>query len=306
MIASLCLCLGGGLLLFVLKQSSKTKNKYLETLNRSILVSSMDDSQQALNFSSLTTLNWKKKWQRLWINLQRYLGQAALLKIGLFTFSIIVLSHFVNTTFFRVNGLFVTLPMCIFSVVTGYLWLANRAKKKFEASFPDALNMLASAVSAGESIMHAIIFVGQSLDDDVGREFKVMGERLQLGETPDKVFQKSCIRYPYPAFQFFVITLRANMQRGGQLKEIITRLNRLIFDSNAIEKKKYAMTSEARTSAKIVGVIPFIFLFMLKYLSPENFDFVMFSDSGKPILYYVLVSELIGMTIIWSLMKGVK
>ncbi|MGC3834547.1 type II secretion system F family protein [Moritella viscosa] len=133
-----------------------------------------------------------------------------------------------------------------------------------------------------------------------------MGERLQLGETPDKVFQKSCVRYPYPTFQFFVITLRANMQRGGQLKEIITRLNRLIFDSNAIEKKKYAMTSEARASAKIVGAIPFIFLFILQYLSPENFEFVMFSDSGKPILYYVLVSELIGMSIIWSLMKGVK
>ncbi|QFI38755.1 pilus assembly protein TadB [Moritella marina ATCC 15381] len=306
MIASLCVCLGGGLLLLSLKPSSKTKKKYLEGLNRTVLVSSMDDDKQALNFNSLTTLNWKQKWQRLWFNLQRYLGKGAALKVGLFMVVIMMLSQVVNTTFFRVNWLFVSLPMCLFSSVAGYFWLVKRAQKKFEASFPDALNMLASAVSAGDSIMHAIIFVGQSLDDDVGREFKIMGERLQLGETPDKVFQKSCIRYPYPTFQFFVITLRANMQRGGQLKEIITRLNRLIFDSNAIEKKKYAMTSEARTSAKIVGAIPFIFLFMLQYLSPENFEFVMFSASGKPILYYVLVSELIGMTIIWSLMKGVK
>jgi len=212
----------------------------------------------------------------------------------------------VNITFFRTHWFFVSPPIFIFSAVLGYLWLANRAKNNFESAFPDALNMLASAVSAGESIMYAIIFVGQSLDNDVGREFKLMGERLQLGETPDKVFQKSCMRYPYPTFLFFVITLRANMQRGGQLKEIISRLNRLIFDSNAMEKKKYAMTSEARSSAKIVGSIPFIFLFILQYLSPENFEFVMFNDAGKPILYYVLLSEFIGMSIIWSLMKGVK
>ncbi|QUM86248.1 type II secretion system F family protein [Moritella sp. 28] len=306
MIASLCLCLGGILVLVALKPNQKNKQKYLAHINRSVLVSSMDENQQALNFSSLTALDWKQKTVRLVNNLKRYLGQAAPLKAALFMIIIIVLSLFVNKGFFRVHWLFVSVPMLIVSVVVGYSWLANRAKKNFEASFPDALNMLASAVSAGESIMHAIIFVGQSLDNDVGREFKLMGERLQLGETPDKVFQKSCVRYPYPTFQFFVITLRANMQRGGQLKEIITRLNRLIFDSNAIEKKKYAMTSEARASAKIVGAIPFIFLFILQYLSPENFEFVMFSDSGKPILYYVLVSELIGMSIIWSLMKGVK
>lgn len=306
MIASLCLCLGGILVLLALKPNQKNKQKYLAHINRSVLVSSMDENQQALNFSSLTALDWKQKTVRLVNNLKRYLGQAAPLKAALFMISIIALSLFVNKGFFRVHWLFVSVPMLIVSVVVGYSWLANRAKKNFEASFPDALNMLASAVSAGESIMHAIIFVGQSLDNDVGREFKLMGERLQLGETPDKVFQKSCVRYPYPTFQFFVITLRANMQRGGQLKEIITRLNRLIFDSNAIEKKKYAMTSEARASAKIVGAIPFIFLFILQYLSPENFEFVMFSDSGKPILYYVLVSELIGMSIIWSLMKGVK
>ncbi|QUM81948.1 type II secretion system F family protein [Moritella sp. 5] len=306
MIASLCLCLGGILVLVALKPNQKNKQKYLAHINRSVLVSSMDENQQALNFSSLTALDWKQKTVRLVNNLKRYLGQAAPLKAALFMIIIIALSLFVNKGFFRVHWLFVSVPMLIVSVVVGYSWLANRAKKNFEASFPDALNMLASAVSAGESIMHAIIFVGQSLDNDVGREFKLMGERLQLGETPDKVFQKSCVRYPYPTFQFFVITLRANMQRGGQLKEIITRLNRLIFDSNAIEKKKYAMTSEARASAKIVGAIPFIFLFILQYLSPENFEFVMFSDSGKPILYYVLVSELIGMSIIWSLMKGVK
>lgn len=96
------------------------------------------------------------------------------------------------------------------------------------------------------------------------------------------------------------------MQRGGQLKDIIMRLNRLMFDARAIEKKKFALTSEARTSAKIVAAIPFIFILMLKYMNPENYEFVMFNPEGRPILYYVLGSEFIGITIVWMLMKAVK
>lgn len=58
-------------------------------------------------------------------------------------------------------------------------------KNRFEESFPDALNMMSSAVSAGEGIMQAVVFVGRSLDGKVGKEFKRMGssynwESLQI------------------------------------------------------------------------------------------------------------------------------
>jgi tight adherence protein B len=66
------------------------------------------------------------------------------------------------------------------------------------------------------------------------------------------------------------------------------------------------MTAEARMSVKIVAAIPFFFLFLLQYLSPENYEFVMFNSAGRPILYYVLISEAIGIGIVWFLMKGVK
>jgi tight adherence protein B len=192
----------------------------------------------------------------------------------------------------------------IAGITYAIFWLESRAERKFEESFPDALNMLASAVSSGESIMHAIGYVGENLEGRVGKEFMLMHERLRIGETPGEVFKKACERLPYPSFQFFVITLRANLSRGGQLKNVINKINRTMFDARAMEKKKYALTSEARTSAKIVGAIPFFFLFFMQYMSPENYDFVMFDDAGRPILYYMLISELIGMAIIWKLMRN--
>ncbi|MEZ8103530.1 MULTISPECIES: type II secretion system F family protein [Vibrio] len=306
MIYWLALIIGAVLLLIVFVPRSKKSNSYLEEINRTVFIDSMDEDKQAVNLNSLSAETLKQRVIRISVNTRRQLGALPEAKVLLFACLLVALGTYLNNQYFRVSWLLVVIIVECLGFIAGYLWLQKREKEQFEESFPDALNMLASAVSAGESIMHAIIFVGKSLDSEVGREFKKMGERLQVGESPDEVFRKSCVRFPYSSFQFFVITLRANMQRGGQLKEVIGRLNRLMFNARAVEKKKYALTSEARTSAKIVGAIPFVFLFMLQYLSPDNYEFVMFNPSGKVILYYVLISEFIGISIIWLLMKGVR
>ncbi|BDU39727.1 type II secretion system F family protein [Vibrio nigripulchritudo] len=297
----------GGLAIVLLNSKKKSKsNPYLEELNQTILVSSMDADKQAVNLNSLTEETLAEKLRRYGRTTRRQLGVMPEIKALAFIVVLMLAGFYIDQNFVRGNQWAVIALTEVVGIALGLNWLQKRERTQFEDSFPDALNMLASAVSAGESIMHAISFVGKNLEGEVGREFKVMGERLQLGESPDSVFAKSCNRFPYPSFYFFVITLRANMQRGGQLKDIIMRLNRLMFDARAIEKKKYALTSEARTSAKIVAAIPFIFILMLKYMNPENYEFVMFEPDGRPILYYVLISEFIGIAVVWWLMKGVK
>lgn len=306
MIFWLALILGGVLFIIAFWPSKRKENEYLEQLNRTLYVNSMDEDHKAVNLNSLTGETFRQKIQRRVRNIKMQLGAFALLKVLAYCLIVALVSFYTNNTFIRVNPLYALVIGQIVGIFSGLTILESRQQKEFEMAFPDALNMLASAVSSGESLMHSIIFVGKSLEGSVGEEFKRMGERLQMGESPDTVFRKSCNRFPYRSFQFFVITLRANMQRGGQLKDVITRLNRLMFDARAIEKKKYALTSEARTSAKIVAAIPFFFLFMLQYLSPENYDFVMNHPKGQPILYYMLISEAIGISIVWGLMRGVR
>lgn len=282
------------------------KSQYLEKLNITQFVDDLNSTDQAINLASLTNQTFGQRLEGIWKNIARQLGNGAALKLIFFIGLFASIGLFVNRSMLHASPYMVMPVSIIIGLIWGYIWLQEREEKQFNEHFPDALNMLSSAVSAGESITHAIVFVGKKLEGDVGKEFKAMGERLQLGESPDEVFKKSCTRFPYPAFRFFVITLRANMNRGGQLKEVMSRLNRLMFDARAIERKKYALTSEARISAKIVCATPFFFLFILQYLSPENYEFVMFHTEGRPILYYVLISEAIGMLIIWGLLKGTK
>lgn len=302
----LLLMVGILLLLLGIRQRKSARYDYLAEFAKTVHVDSMIAEHQAIDMKSLSDRTLKDRLDQSWKNLSKQLGKLALLKVLGFIALLIFLGVEFNQRFVRGSDLMVVVIVVVAGLTFAYFWLQKREQTQFEDSFPDALNMLSSAVSSGESITHAIMYVGNTLNSDVGREFKIMGKRLQLGESPDDVFRKACLRFPYPSFHFFVITLRANMQRGGQLKEVILRLNRLLFNARSIEKKKFALTSEARTSAKIVAAIPFFFLFMLQYLSPENYEFVMFDPAGRPILYYVLISEAIGIAIVWGLMKSVR
>lgn len=305
MIFLILIILGIVLIIFSVA-SSKKKHNYLDEFNKTVRVYSLSGDDQAVDF---TTLSDRTFWQSLADkrdNISKQIGSFAFIKLLIFSIGLIFFGFEANSRFFHGNILYVQVAVFIFGYIIGYRWLQKREEAKFEEAFPDALNVLASAVSSGESIMHAIIYVGKVLDGDVGKEFKIMGDRLQMGETPDDVFRKSCKRFPYASFQFFVITLRANMHRGGQLKDVITRLNRIMFDARAIDKKKFALTAEARASAKIVAAIPFIFIVMMQYITPDNYNFVMFEPEGRPILYYVLSSEVIGIGIVWGLLRGVR
>ena len=140
----------------------------------------------------------------------------------------------------------------------------------------------------------------------IGRQFKDMGERLKLVENAEHVLKRSCRAFPYPEYIFFTITIRANLSRGGQLKGVLARLIRVLVDARTMEMKKMAMTSEARISAKVVAAIPVIFVLILSQIHPANIEFILNDPEGRWILYYVVGSEVLGLFIVWLLVKRVK
>ena len=300
LLAFLILIVVIGLYLYLRK---KRNNKYafLVSDDESHLI-----TQDAINLKGLTDAPLLVRAQQFLILVNELLGNRARLKLISFVIIVAGASGYSNQAWLNFNP-FVFIPLCsLLSSGCALSWLLGRRRAEFDETFPDALNILMSAVTAGESINQAFHYVGKTLDNTIGREFKDISDRMMLGESIDDIFERSCKKFPYPAFLFFVITIRANMARGGQLKSVMGRLIRVLVEARNLEKKKMAMTSEARISAKIVGAIPLLFMIGLKYMSPEDFNFVLFAPEGRGILYYVVGSETLGLFIVWMLVRGAK
>ena len=260
----------------------------------------------AINVKSLVG---KQVWHRLRESISptlMVLGPRSTLYIALYIMGSLVVSWYVVINLLSMTKAWCVPVLALVFTFFGYRFLVTKRRRDFENTFPDALNILMSAVTAGDSLMQAISYVGEVMHNPIGREFKLMGDRLKLGESPEVVLKRSCKNYPYSEFLFFTVTLRANIARGGQLKGVLARLIRVLVDARTLEKKKMAMTSEARISAKIVAAIPLIFMFILNQINPSNVDFVLHDPEGRVVLFYVLGSELIGLFIVWLLVRGVR
>ncbi|ABU74084.1 MULTISPECIES: type II secretion system F family protein [Vibrio] len=266
---------------------------------------------EAENFNAINvkSLVRKQSWQKFKESISptlKVLGPRSSLYIALYITGSLIVSWYFVVKLLLMSSIWLTLGLSVLLTLFGYRYLVTRRRRDFENTFPDALNILMSAVTAGDSLMQAISYVGDVMDNSIGREFKLMGDRLKLGESPEVVLQRSCKNYPYPEFLFFTVTLRANIARGGQLKGVLARLIRVLVDARTLEKKKMAMTSEARISAKIVAAIPLIFMIILNYVNPDNVNFVLYDPSGRLVLFYVLGSEFFGLFIVWLLVRGVR
>lgn len=298
---------GAWLFLYVMRsQRTKKHIDYLQEYVRVHRPKTTKSVQQVVDIRSLLGQTLISRIFNGWRNLLDQLGIFPRTKVAAFLVAMFLVGRFFNENFLQANDLIIGLVFMIGGSFVGYQILLIRREKDFEESFPVALNMMTSAVSSGESLTQAIAYVGEALEGRVAVEFRTMAKRLQLGEAPEDVFRKACAKLPYQTFFFFVITLRANIERGGQLRDIIQRLNKLMFNIRAVDKKKSALTAEARTSAKIVGAIPFLFLIMMRFLSPDNYDFIMTDPRGRMLLYYMLVSEAIGILIVWGLMRSAR
>ncbi|MCL9783353.1 type II secretion system F family protein [Vibrio sp. S4M6] len=294
----------GAVSILVVLLKSKPKHNYLSQLQAN--AQSDDQLSQAVDLTALFDLSLKARILTSMRTAYHQLGKMAGIKIIALTSLCLFSALYIKKVLSITNLPQTILLFLLFEVVClvlGYNWLRKKAYTRFSDSFPEALNILGSAVSSGESVIHAMEYVGKNLEGELGEEFKIMAERLLIGEQHSSVLRKSCIKFPYPTFIFFAIVMNANIERGGALKSVVKRINRIIFNERAAEKKKLALTAEVRSSIKIVASVPFIFLFFYQYISPENFHWLMENEIGHYVLYYVIASNTLGVAFAKYIMR---
>lgn len=219
--------------------------------------------------------------------------------------SIICILLFINKTFLNLNVVAIFVLAFVFGIYFVNKLAFKQIKDDFDKNFPELLVVLNGAISAGSNVNQALQDCSNAISGVLRTELKIIVKALAIGDDTQKVFEASYKRLPFKNYYFFLTSLLVSLNSGARLKEILSRLATSGTKAKAMEKKKEAMTSEVRMSAKITAAIPFVFLFLTKFISPENFDFILYDEKGRYILYYFLGSELVGIFMIMYLMRKI-
>ena len=147
-------------------------------------------------------------------------------------------------------------------------WFIKKRVAKFNAKFPDAIELLVRGLRSGLPISETMGVVGAEVPGPVGEEFRAVSDKMKIGRTMDAALQDTADRLGTPEFQFFVISIAIQRETGGNLAETLANLATVLRQRMQMKLKIKAMSSESKASAYIVGSLPFIVFGLIMWISP--------------------------------------
>jgi len=175
--------------------------------------------------------------------------------------------------------------------------LGKRRRKAFTKLFADAVDVIVRGIQSGLPIGECLAIIGRESPEPVGTEFRLIVEGQRLGLTLDDALMRALDRMPTPELKFFSIVLGIQQQTGGNLAETLGNLSRVLRDRKKMADKVRAMSSEARSTAAIIGSLPFVMIGLLFLTSPEYIIWLFIDPMGHWMIGAGITLMLIGILI---------
>ncbi|MGH9268406.1 MAG: type II secretion system F family protein, partial [Acidimicrobiales bacterium] len=136
--------------------------------------------------------------------------------------------------------------------------LVERRQRAFAAQLPDTLDLLASALRAGNALPTAVDNVAREATGPVGRELRRVSNEVRLGQPIVASLERAARRVANPDFEWVVLALRIQAEAGGNLPELLTTVRGTMVSRERVRREIRSLTAEGRASALVLGALPLV------------------------------------------------
>lgn len=196
----------------------------------------------------------------------------------------------------RIPIYLVPLPgLMLFTIPWCWLWFKrNQRLKKFASQLPDAMELLARALRAGQSLAAGMHIVSEEMPQPICTEFGRVYDEQNLGISMDESMKAMCERVPNLDLRFFVTSVAIQRQTGGDLAEILDKIGYVIRERFRILGQVKALTGEGRLSGVVlIALCPALF-FVVMYLNPGYVELLWTTDFGIKMSVFAIVMQILG------------
>ena len=184
------------------------------------------------------------------------------------------------------------------AVVLG-LWgvLRHKAEGVSQAireAVPDALRLLADSFRSGHSLQQTMEQAATDLTGPIQPLFQSVAKRLRIGEGAAEALTPLGSVKDVPELAFVAIALDVQHQSGGSIAPVLESAREAVRGELELARSLRVQTAQARLSASIVTVMPFILIAFFSLASPGFLDPFFESPLGVILLGIALVMQLVG------------
>jgi len=222
-------------------------------------------------------------------------------------FSILIYFISVFVIFIFTSNLLISILAAILPGVFGQnIFLSQKMKrrqKQFTSDFAGALDIIVRGVTVGLSINESMKTVAYEAQGPVSEEFRRIVDSQAMGIEFNDAMADAINRMPTPEFRFFSIVMQIQRQTGGSMAKTLADLSALLRGRKEMRDKIMALSSEAKSSAKIIGCLPIGIGGMLYLVAPDFLDPLLTSTVGNFMIGGALVLMLIGILVMRAMIN---
>ena len=180
-----------------------------------------------------------------------------------------------------------------FLIITAFLgmpkfflkWKAKRRQKKFLKEFADALDAMARLLQAGMPMSEAIAMTSREFEGPLKEEMLRIYDNQKIGVSIGEAALMMARRVPLPEVHMFATALQIQSETGSSLSEVLYNLSNVIRSRFRLRRKVQALSSEAKSSAAIIGCLPLLVMLALYLARPEYIGLLFTKPTGKIMLW---------------------
>lgn len=179
------------------------------------------------------------------------------------------------------------LPVAVLSFRT------TRRQRAFEAQLPDVLDLAASSMEAGHSLLTALQLVAEDAPEPLGSEFARVLSETEVGRPLLEALDAMAVRLDVPDLNWTVEGVRIQSEVGGRLSEMLRTLSTFMRAREEVRRELRALTAEGKLSAYVLGALP-ILMFGFMTLTAGEYVSPLFTDNLGRLMLGMAIVLMIG------------
>lgn len=234
--------------------------------------------------------------------MERLLAQAGLRQpLGFFLLLSVTVSVCAGMVlFFLSRNLPVSILIAVLAAPLPWIWviaIKRRRMAQFEKQLPDALDMIARSLKAGHAFNGGLQMVVMEYVDPIRIEFRKTLDEVNFGVSYEDALRNMADRVDCNDLKFFALSVIIQRQSGGNLAEILEQISSLIRERFKLHGKVKALTGEARISAVILSVLPFVMAGVILTVNPSYLEVLFREPVGRAMVAGALALMVTGILI---------
>jgi tight adherence protein B len=144
----------------------------------------------------------------------------------------------------------------------------SRRQKAFADQLDDSLQLMASSLRAGHSMLQALNSVAAEAEEPTSVEFSRVINETRVGRELGHALDETARRTNSEDFVWVTQAIAINREVGGNLAEVLDGVGHTIRERNQIRRQVKALSAEGRLSALVLMALPLGVLAFLAITNP--------------------------------------